>query len=433
MISALIIFFLLPFLTPAPCRADIKIHLDDPSARKLNIAIPDFKNTSEHRARQDLASAMAAIISNDLDLSGFFNPIDKGAFLEGADTGIRAEDIRFKNWSVIGAELLLKASYTCIGRSLEVEFRLFDVFWGRQILGKRILGDISYHRQLMHRIGNEIIKALTGHDGIFLTKLVFIGKTGGHKELFMCDYDGYGVRQVSKDKSIALLPRWSPRGNDILFTSYRNGVGPMVYDYDLTSGRVKKLSARSGLNTGATWSPDGKRIALALSHKGDPNIFLLDTKGRIIKQLTRHWGIDVSPSFSPDGKKMAFVSNRSGSPQIYVLDMESGTERRITFDDSRYNTSPAWSTKNKIAYVAKYDGTFDICTINPDGGRWKRLTHNNRNNEDPSWSPDGRYLVFSSDRKGTYHLYLMNANGQNQKRITSGKGGQTAPSWSPLF
>jgi TolB protein len=427
------LFFLAPLLFSIPCSGKIVINIDDPSARKLNIAIPDFKNLSENEAHPELASAMSNIISNDLDLSGYFNPVDKRAFLAGKDSGMTKEEIRFKNWSVIGAELLLKASYNCIGRSVEVEFRLFDVFWGRQLLGKRILGDLNYYRQLVHRIGNEIIKTLTGHDGIFLTKLVFIGNTSGHKEIFISDFDGHGAKQVSRDKSIALLPRWSPRGNNILFNSYREGGGPLLYNYDLTSGKVRKISSRPGLNTGAAWSPDGKRIALTLSHKGDPNIFLMGLNGKIIKQLTKHWGIDVSPTFSPDGKKMAFVSNRSGSPQIYVFDLQRGTEQRITFGESSYNTSPSWSSRNKIAFVAKIDGNFEICTMDPNGGQWRRLTSGTRNNEDPCWSPDGRYIIYSSNREGRYHLYLMNANGHNQNQITSGKGNQTAPSWSPLF
>ena len=83
------------------------------------------------------------------------------------------EDIRFKDWSVIGAELLVKGSYTCVGGSVEVEIRLFDVFWGRQILGKRALGDTKHYRYLMHRLSNEIIKKLTGYGGISLSKLAF--------------------------------------------------------------------------------------------------------------------------------------------------------------------------------------------------------------------------------------------------------------------
>ena len=423
------IICLIFFLLPGVALGRIYIDVNAPSIPKFNIAIPDFKDLGSDKKHAELSTRLPGIIANDLDLSGYFNPMDKGAFLEEEGGGLTSSTINFKDWSVIGAELLLKGGYTRIGSRLEVEIRLFDVFWGRQILGKRALGDISRYRHLMHRLSNEIIQRLTGHEGIFLTKLAFVGNATGQKEIYVCDYDGYNERSITRDKSIALLPRWSPDGKDIVYNSYKHG-GPMLYLKNMATGRVRRLSGRSGLNIGACWSPNGREIALTMSHKGNPDIFTINLKGKILKQLVKHWGIDVSPAFSPGGDKIAFVSNRSGSPQIYTLDLVSKREERLTYE-GRYNTSPSWSSRNRIAFVSMTDGKFDICTMDPSGGRLRKLTDGQGNNEDPCWSPDGRYIVFSSDRKGRYHIYIMNANGQNQRRITFGKGDQTAPSWAP--
>jgi TolB protein len=422
--------FLLSFvLFPEYSFGRIYIDINAPSVRKFKIAIPDFNNQSSNNEHPRLATTLPRVISDDLDFSGYFSPMDKGAFLAEDGGATTLQDIRFKDWSVIGAELLLKGGYTCIGQRLEVEIRLYDVFWGRQILGKRVLGHISRSRILMHRLGNDIIKKLTGHDGIFLSKLAFVGNTSGHKELYICDYDGHNVRQITADRSIALLPRWSPNGKKIVYNSYKDG-GTMLYMKDIDSGAVRRFSGRSGLNIGASWSPDGSQVALTLSHKGNPDIFTMDLKGRIIKRLTSHWGIDVSPVFSPDGTKIAFVSSRSGSPQIYVMDLNSGSESRLTFE-GKYNTSPSWSALNRIAFASLNGGQYDIYTMDSDGGNLQRVTHDQGDNEDPCWSPDGRYMVFSSNRDGDYHIYFMNANGQNQRRITFLKGDQTAPTWTP--
>ena len=204
----------------------------------------------------------------------------------------------------------------------------------------------------------------------------------------------------------------------------------MIYLRDMKSGGDQRISSRKGLNIGAAWSPDGKRLAVTLSYKDNPDIYLVDLKGKIIKQLTNHWGIDVSPSFSPDGTKIAYVSNRSGNPQIYIKDLQNGRDERLTFE-GKYNTSPHWSSRDRIVFSGMYEGRFNIFSINADGSDLRQLTEENQNNEDPCWSPDGRYIVFSSDRHGGYHLYLMNANGQNQRRITFIKGvEETSPSWS---
>ncbi len=415
-----------------PCRAWSRIYVDinAPSVQKIKIAIPDFKNFSTNQEYPELATALPEVLSNDLDMTGYFIPMDKEAFLEEDEASVEAEKIRFKNWSVIGADLLLKGGYRAVGRSLEVEVRLYDVFWGRQILGRRALGKAADYRTLIHRIGNEIIYTLTGHKGMFLSKFAFVGTATGYKELYVSDFDGYNAKQLTSDKSIALLPRWSPMGDKILFNSYKDG-GPMLYMTDFTVGNFKKISGREGLNIGAAWAPDGEEVALTLSHKGNPDIYKIDLSGTIIDELTNHWGIDVSPTFSPDGAKMAFVSNRSGSPQIYVRDLRSGSEERLTFEGN-YNTSPSWSKLNRIVFSAMQSGRFDIYVMDSDGRNLKKLTEDQGNNEDPCWSPDGRYVVFSSNRDGGYHLYIMNGNGRNQRRITFLRGEQTSPSWSPF-
>ena len=108
----------------------------------------------------ELARELPAVITGDLDHSGYFSPIDKEAYLEEESESAALETVRLKNWAVIGAELLIKGGYACIGSSLEVEIRLFDVFLGRQILGKRLLGERANYRRVMHRLANEIIRTV---------------------------------------------------------------------------------------------------------------------------------------------------------------------------------------------------------------------------------------------------------------------------------
>jgi TolB protein len=427
-LGTLVIFSLMLFFFPGQSDGRIYIDINAPSVQKFRIAIPDFKNLTRQNTHQDQAAKLIDVIINDLDYSGYFSRIDKAAYLVGEGDPLNPSDIRFKDWTVIGAELLLYGNYTCIDKNLEVEVRLFDVFSGSQLLGKKVLGDITKYRDLVHRLSNEIILTLTGHPGIFLTKLAFVSDTSGHKEIYTCDYDGHNVRQVTKDRIIAMMPRLCPDGKKIAYTSYKEG-SPMLYLRDIVTGSEKRLSGRAGLNSGVSWFPGGNSVAMTISQNENPDIYMVDLDGKILKRLTTFRGIDVSPSISPKGDKVAFVSDRSGSPQIYVLDLSSGKTDRLTFN-GQYNTSPSWSCLNQIAYVSR-DGKFDIFSIDANGGQLRRLTENQGNNEDPCWSPEGRYIVFSSKRDGAYGLYIMNANGQNQRKIKLFSGNQTSPSWAP--
>ena len=411
-----------------------KLYIDitAPSMRRISIAIPDFKYLGKTNGHPDLSSTLPGIISNDCDHSGYFKPLDEGSFIEGPNSGITRDSIRFKDWSVIGAELLLKGGYECIGQQLKVVVRLFDVFSGKQLYGKRVLAPVKQARYLMHRLGNEIILTLTGHPGPFLTKMAFVGTSTGHKEIYLCDYDGHNVKRLTHYDTISLSPQLSPLGDRMIYTSFRNS-STVLFMHDVVKGSVTKISDRKGLNIAAAWKPNGKELALTLTISGNPDIFLIDITGKILKRLTKNWGIDVSPTFSPDGKRMAFVSNRSGSPQIYILDLTTNQIERLTFEGS-YNTSPAWSKLDRIAFASSSDGHFDIYTISPDGKELQRVTQDQGNNEDPCWSPDGRYIAFSSNRTGgDYHIFIANANGQNQRQVTFLKGDQLSPAWAQHF
>jgi len=428
------IFLLLPF----NCYGRISIDINSPSITKIKIAVPDFKNYSKNNESPELAGELAGIIANDLDLSGYFLPMDKNSFLDEDGPEITAGNIRFRNWSLIGTELLIKGAYTCIGRSLEVSIRLYDPFTGKQEFGIRRLGKIEEYRYLMHRIGNEIIKNYTGSDGIFLSRFLFVNNSTGNKEVYVCDFDGHNMKKLTSDKSIALMPRWSPDGESFVYNSIKEG-GWMLYLMGISSESATKISGRKGLNMGARWLEDGKRLDLTLSYdRENQDIYTIDLKGEILERLTNHWGSDLSPARSPDGSKIAFVSNRSGSPQIYIKDLVADYEERITFEfngaEIKEAQSPVWSSLNKIAFMAiseESEGKFDIYSVNPDGNGLKQLTESSGNNEDPSWSPDGRFIVFGSNRSGGYHLYIMNGNGYNQRRITYFKGEEEAPHWSP--
>jgi TolB protein len=416
------------FFSAGEVRGKLYIDVNSPSMRKIPIAIPKFRDIGGNSDFRDLGGAISDIITNDFDLSGYFRTLDRKSFIEGPEAGITRERIQFKDWSLIGADLLLKGGYESIGSQLSAEVRLFDVLSTKQIYGKRFVGSIEQKRNLMHRVVDDIFMSLTGHPGPFFTRLAFVGTSTGRKEIYISDMDGHNMKQMTNYGTITLSPRWSPSGERMIYTSFRDSE-TMLFMHNIETGVVTKLSKRKGLNISAAWMPSGKKLALTLTISGNPDIFLIDTEGNILKRLTKNWAIDVSPTFSPDGKKMAFVSNRSGSPQIHILDLVTNRIERLTFE-GRYNTSPTWSQLNRIAFTGSTDGRFDIYTISPEGRDLCRVTNNQGNNEDPCWSPDGRYIAFSSDRvDGNYHIFIANANGENQKQVTFFEGGQVAPSW----
>ena len=93
-------------------------------------------------------------------------------------------------------------------------------------------------------------------------------------------------------------------------------------------------------DSGATWSPDGTRIAFTRLTAGD-QIYMMNADGSNQTQLTNTPGGDGGPAWSPDGTKIAFTSTRNGSlnPQIYVMDVNGSNHIRLTQQSiSRYRS-----------------------------------------------------------------------------------------------
>ncbi len=405
------------------------INISDPFLRKSPVAVPDFKLLGGQDAGAGLALEARTILANALEFTGYIKVLEKASYIEEpAVTGITRAEVNFKNWTVVGAELLVTGGVVKSGDTVQLKLRLFDTFTERLLVGKVYSGGPTDIRRMVHRFCSEISLHLTGNRGIFSSRLAFISTQGKNKEIFVCDFDGYQPRQVTRHNSISLSPSWSSDGQWLAYTSYVKG-NPDLYIKNLKQNRGASVRFK-GVNITPDWVPGQFALAATLSYEGDQEIYLLTGKGKVIKRLTRSWGIDVSPEFSPDGKKIAFVSKRAGTPQIYIKDLETETVRRLTFQ-GRYNTSPAWSPDgDRIAYVGVVKGEINIYMIGLDGNGLVQLTRTAGDNEDPSWSPDGSLITFTSTREGSSRIFVMTATGGEQRRLLLMEGAQTDSEWS---
>ncbi len=413
----------------------IEIH---PFLKKIPLAIPDFKPLDREADTAQTAVDARELTAETLAFTSYFKLIDPAAYLEDPKTsGLTARSINFRNWTIIGTELLITGGVAQTGEAVEMELRLFDTVKGRSVIGKRYRGRLADLRKIVRKFCSEVIFYLTGDRGYFNSEIAFISTETGNKEIFIAEFDGRNPAQFTRTKDITLSPAWSQGGNWLAYTAYPKNK-PNLYIKHRRQQRGYEI-ANKGLNITPAWRPrpssdsdlDKAQLAATLSFTGDQEIYLLTGKGKIIKRLTKSWGSDVSPTWSPDGKRIAFVSNRSGNPQIYVKDLESGQVDRFTYQ-GRYNTQPSWSPKgDRIAYSGMEGGRNNIYVAGFEGRPPAQLTREAGNNESPSWSPDGSMIVFSSNREGRARIFVMTAFGTDQRRLLTLPGEQTNPQWSP--
>jgi len=406
------------------------IDITNPFLRKSPIAIPGFKNVTGSPSGMALADRASALLAETLEFTGYFRIIDRTAFPGETDMiDVLMPSSDFGSWTGIGAELLITGGLLVDQDIAEIELRLYDTFKEKLITGKRYKGWQDDYRKMIRRFAGEVTYHMAGTRGFFNTKIAFLSNGSGHKEVYICDFDGFNPVQHTRGNTIVLSPAWSSDGKWLAYVSYAKGK-PDLYIRHIVEKRGSVLD-KKGVSIAPAWVPGQFMLGATLSYSGDQEIYLLTGTGKITKRLTYSRGIDLSPSFSPDGSKMAFVSRRSGTPQIHIMDLTSDAVERLTFS-GRYNTQPSWSPSgDKIAYTGLGDGSSDIHVVGADGKNLIQLTENAGDNESPSWSPDGSLLVFSSTREGPSRIYIMTAFGTDQRRLLVFPGEQSAPEWSP--
>jgi len=425
------------FLSPALVGAtDVYIDVTRKRSEHIKIAVPEyvFKKAAGSGNDQGRMGAVAKdIMEFDLQFSGYFRVLkDDGVINEISSKETRSGKLEWGLWRQAGVDLLIKGGYV-MGQSgtMLVENTLNDVARSEQLAGVRYSGAKELFRKMVHKFADQVVYRFTGEPGVADTRVSFTSRVGGGKELFLCDYDGQNVKQLTTIKSIIISPRWSPSGSELSFTSFHKRI-PAAFWLDLKTGLVKQVvSGTRNMNSASAWSPDGKTIVFAMSERGNFDIYTISTNGTGLKRLTTSDAIDTSPSFSPDGKSIVFVSDRPGKPQLYIMDADGNNQRRFTYNGD-YNADPVWSPKgDKIAYAAMTGDNFNIMVKSLDGSIEKQLTANASKNESPSWSPDGRNLAFTSSRTGTRQVFIMNANGERQIQITNMPSGAYGASWAP--
>ncbi len=407
----------LAFFPSSPRAVDVTITSEQKGAETIALGFTDFKCTKGDA--NSIPFNPGVVIAWDLDFSGRFK-------VKSAPQFDSTSKLMFKTE---GALAYVKGEFTLEGDNFTLGCELIDLETGERILGKKYSGKKAELRLSAHKFSDELVYQLFGEKGIAQTRIAYVTKHSGNKEISIMDYDGANVADVTKNKSINLFPAWMDGKSKILYTSYAGGQ-PQFYLKDFDSGKNGVFFTSKGMNTSPSYNKTDKEIVYASTVDGNSEIYRRAFPEGKPQRLTYSGSIETSPSWSPNGYEIAFISDRSGKPHVYIMDRDGANLRAITHEGDYYG-SPSWSPKgDRIAYTTMDEGNnLNIMTISPDGKDPLKLTTLAGSNENPSWSPDSRHIVFMSTRTGGAEIFMMNADGTNQKRL-SFSGGNSMPRWS---
>lgn len=153
-------------------------------------------------------------------------------------------------------------------------------------------------------VATGALRRLTHHPGIDTEptwsptgrQLAFVSDRGGSAAVYVADAEGINVRRLTHG-GFHTQPRWSPRGDTIVYTARQGSHDLWLVDADGSNAR--RLTSGPGDNQGATWAPNGRHLAFQSSRLGGWKIFAMQVGGADVVQLTRGPGEHTSPSWSP--------------------------------------------------------------------------------------------------------------------------------------
>ena len=428
------------FLFSSNLFAIIEIDITEGNREPLPIAITEFFFDEMNKEElSDVSSKIRTVVSVDLEISGLFSSIDKNAFIQNN----KAMHLRprFEDWRLIKAQGLVTGDLSLEGDKLRVEFRLWDTLAEKEIEALVLITTLDNWRRVSHMMADKIYERLTGEEGYFDTRIVYVSEDGPKnkriKKLAIMDQDGFNHRFLTSGKELVLTPRFSPVKQEIAYLSYFKNL-PRVYLLDIQTGIQEVVGDFPGMTFAPRFSPDGNKIIMSLARDGNSDIYVMDIMSRIVERLTDNPAIDTSPSYSPDGRKITFNSDRGGSQQIYVMNRNGQNQKRISKGTGNYAT-PVWSPRGDlIAFTKNFQGQYFIGVMRVDG-TGERLLTENWYQEAPSWSSNGRVLIFYRETKsqddGKGHsssIWSIDLTGFNERKLPTPEDASD-PSWSRLI
>ena len=215
------------------------------------------------------------------------------------------------------------------------------------------------------------------------------GPGSGNGEIYVMNADGRGLRRLTRNGLADAVPMWSPNGRRIAFLRFSVppacggwavDPGPLVYVMNADGSGQRRLAFGSPL----AWSLDGQKIAFSRRSE----IYVMNADGSGQRRLTHNTLNESGATWSPDGRKILFHSARPGTrgriSDIYVMNADGSGQRKLT-----QGLGARWSPDgDKISFTTQRDGNAEIYVMNQDGSGQLNVSESPlRNESSHAWSP----------------------------------------------
>jgi len=216
---------------------------------------------------------------------------------------------------------------------------------------------------------------------------------------------------------------------------YASGAGVSQVVMADTLGHVRVLLQEPRNYGSPRLSPDGKRLALAISSSVgvQSDIWIYDIASATLTKLTSDGERDFRPEWSPDGKRVIYGSNRGGRPALWQQNADlSGAADLIQIGADQMTAGVVSPDERSLVYWQATPGvrTSDIFYRALVGDTTsKPFAATPAAEGAPKFSPDGKWVAYTSNQDGGFQVYVQPFPPSGARYQVTTAGGMT-PVWS---
>ncbi|GBK59840.1 translocation protein [Edwardsiella piscicida] len=364
--------------------AEVRIVITQGVDSARPIGVVPFKWMGPGAAPENIGGIIAA----DLRNSGKFNPIDASRMPQQPST---AAEVTPAAWTALGIDAVVVGQVQPgADGSYLVSYQLVDTSGnpGSVLAQNQYKVTKQWLRYAAHTASDEVFEKLTGIKGAFRTRIAYVVQTNGGQfpyELRVADYDGYNQFVVHRSAEPLMSPAWSPDGSKLAFALSKTG-SLNLYVMDLASGAIRQVTDGRSNNTEPTWFPDSQNLAFTSDQAGRPQIYKMNINGGAAQRLTWEGSQNQDAEVSPDGKFLVMVSSNAGAQHIAKLDL--GTNATQVLTDTFLDETPSIAPNGTMVIYSSTQGLGSVLQLVSIDGRFKaRLPATDGQVKFPAWSP----------------------------------------------
>ena len=177
-------------------------------------------------------------------------------------------------------------------------------------------------------------------------------------------------------------PVWSPDGSKIAFQSSRTG-NPEVFIMNFNGENVEQLTFNEEFDGIPKWSPDGRLLAINSNRDGSPNVYILNLETKECSQVTSNESYNFIQEWVSQNE-LLIIMDLAKKRQLQVVDMEGNVIKTIPTDGNV--TYASCNRDGKIVFTQKtISGEINVFLTDYKNNIIKQLTNSDNEKRFPAF------------------------------------------------